>query len=40
MAFWSEFAREYAAQVHSLYASVAAAYLPFFVLGGALTGLD
>ena len=40
MAFWSEFASAYAAQVHSACASVAAAYLPFFVFGRVLTRLN
>jgi len=31
LAFWSEFASAFAAQVHSLSASVTAVYLPFFV---------
>ena len=39
MAFWSEFASAYAAQVHSLCASVTAVYLPFFVFGGVFTRL-
>ena len=39
-AFWSKFASAFAAQVHFLCASVAAVYLPFFVLGRVLTGLD
>ena len=38
--FWSEFASAYAAQVHSLCASVTAVYLPFFVFGRVLTRLD
>jgi hypothetical protein len=33
LAFWSEFASAYAAQVHSLCDSVTAVYLPFFVFG-------
>ena len=40
MAFWSEFASSFAAQVHSLCASVTAVYLPFFVFGGVFTRLD
>jgi len=40
LAFWSEFASACAAQVHSLCASVTALYLPFFVFGRVLTGLD
>ena len=40
LAFWSEFASAYAAQVHSLCASVTAVYLPFFVFGRVLTRLD
>jgi len=39
-AFWSEFASAFAAQVHSLCASVTAVYLPFFVFGRVLTRLD
>ena len=38
--FWSEFAGAFAAQVHSLCASVTAVYLPFFVFGRVLTRLD
>ena len=34
-----KFAGAYSAQVHYLYASVTAVYLPFFVLGGVLTRL-
>ena len=33
LAFWSEFASAYAAQVHYLCASVTAMYLPYLVLG-------
>jgi len=40
LAFWSEFASAFAAQVHSLCASVTAVYLPFFVFGRVLTRLD
>jgi len=40
LAFWSEFASAFAAQVHSLGASVTAVYLPFFVFGRLLTRLD
>jgi len=40
MPFWSEFAGAFAAQVHSLCASVTAVYLPFFVFGRVLTRLD
>jgi len=40
LAFWSEFAGAFAAQVHSLCASVTAVYLPFFVFGRVLTRLD
>ena len=36
----SEFASAFAAQVHSLCASVTAVYLPFFVFGSVLTRLD
>jgi len=40
LAFWSEFASAFAAQVHSLCASVTAVYLSFFVFGRVLTRLD
>ena len=40
LAFWSELAGAFAAQVHSLCASVTAVYLPFFVFGRVLTRLD
>ena len=40
MAFWSEFSGAFAAQVHSVCASVTAVYLPFFVFGRELTRLD
>jgi len=40
LAFWSEFAGAFAAQAHSLCASVTAVYLPFFVFGRVLTRLD
>jgi hypothetical protein len=40
LAFWSEFASAYAAQVHTLCASVTAVYLPFFVFGRVLTRQD
>jgi len=40
LAFWSEFASAFAAQVHSVCASVTAVYLPFFVFGRVLTRLD
>jgi len=40
LAFWSEFASAFAAQVHFLCASVTAVYLPFFVFGRVLTRLD
>ena len=40
LAFWSEFASAYAAQVYSLCASVTAVYLPFLLFGRVLTGLD
>jgi len=40
LAFWSEFASAFAAQVHSLCASVTAVYLFFFVFGRVLTRLD
>jgi len=39
LAFWSEFASAYAAQVHSFCASVTAVYLPFCFFGRALTRL-
>ena len=37
---WSEFTSAFAAQVHSLCASVTAVYLPFFVYGRVITRLD
>jgi len=37
LAFWSEFAGAFAAQVHYLCASVTAVYLPFFAFGRVLT---
>ena len=37
MAFWSEFASAFAAQVYSVCASVTAVYLRFFVFGRVLT---
>ena len=40
LTFWSEFASAFAAQVHSLCASVTAAYLSFFVFGRVLSRLD
>ena len=40
VSLWSEFASAFAAQVHSLCASVTAVYLSFFVLGRVLTRLD
>jgi len=40
LAFWSEFASAFAAQVRSVCASVAAVYLSFFVFGRVLTRLD
>ena len=40
LAFWNVFAGAFAAQVHSLCASVTAVYLPFFVFGRVLIRLD
>ena len=40
LAFWSEFASAYAAQVYSVCASVTDVYLLFFVFGRVLTRLD
>ena len=40
LAFWSEFTSAFAAQVHSICASVTAVCLSFFVFGRVLTRLD
>jgi len=40
LAFWGEFASAFAAQVHSICASVTAVYLSFFVFKRVLTRLD